>query len=51
MNNTDTDISSDDIVGVMLDVPGQSEVTDLDQPAFGHQDVSSCQISMDTLLG
>lgn len=50
MNNTCTDISSDNIVGVTLDVPGQSEVTDLDQPAFGHQDVPSCQVSMDTLL-
>lgn len=51
MNNTGTDISSDDIVGVVIDVPGQSKVTDLDQPAFGHQDVSSRQVSMDTLLG
>lgn len=45
-----TYVSSHNIVGVVLDVPGQSEVTDLDQPALGHQDVPGRQVSMDTLL-
>lgn len=44
-----TYISSHNIVGIVVDVPGQSKVTNFYQPAFCHQHISSCQISMDTL--
>lgn len=44
-----THVSSHDVVGVIVDVPGQPKVADFDQPAFRHQNVSGCQVSVDTL--
>lgn len=44
-----TYISFDHIVGVGGDVPGQAEITDLCHSALSQQDVSGCQVSVDTL--
>ena len=44
-----TYISSHDVVGVVVDVPSQSEVADLRHSALRHQHVTSRQVSMDAL--
>lgn len=44
-----TYISPHNVVGVVIDIPGQSEVTYFDESSLGHQNISSCQVSMDTL--
>lgn len=44
-----TYISSHNIVGVVVNVSGQSEVTNFHQSAICHQHVSSCQVSVDAL--
>lgn len=44
-----THVSSHNVVGVVVDVPGQPKVADFDQPAFRHQNVSCRQVSVDTL--
>lgn len=44
-----THISSHDVVGVVVDVPGKPKVTDFDQPTFRHQNVPGRQVSVDAL--
>ena len=44
-----THISLADVVGVFVDISGEAKVTDLDHVVLWEQDVSGCQISVDTL--
>lgn len=44
-----TDVSSGNVVLVLRQVSGQTEVTDLDQLPLTDQDVPCCQVSVDTL--
>lgn len=44
-----THISSHNVVGVVVDVPGETKVTDFGQPAFRHQNVSGRQVPVDAL--
>lgn len=44
-----THISLADVVGVFVDVSGQTEVADLNHIVLGEQDVSGRQVSVDTL--
>lgn len=44
-----THISLADVVGVFVDVSGQTEVADLYHIVLGEQDVSGRQVSVDTL--
>lgn len=46
-----THISLPHVVGVLVDVPGEAEVADLDHVVLGQEDVPGCQVPVDALPG